>query len=324
MSRIEIIAPLDRAWVRMEDSLFSSFSLLHWLKLSLVAWLAFLWKEWLLVSPWGVIVNNAFEYGGSSALKELACLLGGPFFLGGTLVFILVFFALFTAWLKSRADFVLVENMARNQASIIGPWHEFRALGNSAFLWRIAYGLLCLILQSVFLLAGFLLFMEWAREMILAKSFLWPGAVTIIILILFLLAVSLAGILLSALAILFKDITIPLMYRRNLYSFDALRMTFSLIAKEPFAFVKYLMMVFILNLGLGILLTLLAFFLCCFGLIYLLAMALPFVWAAITLPLLLWLRLFSMEFLAQFGEDFNCFSSSGGAFTGKTEIIEDK
>src|SRR5207247_8644827 len=67
--------------------------------------------------------------------------------------FVLLLIVLF-AWLRARGRFIFVDCIVRNRAAIVEPWKEFRAEGNSFFLFSL---LVVLALIAVIVIAGLLL-----------------------------------------------------------------------------------------------------------------------------------------------------------------------
>ena len=64
--------------------------------------------------------------------------------------FVLLLIVLF-AWLRARGRFIFVDCIVRNRAAIVEPWKEFRAEGNSFFLFSL---LVVLVLIAVIVIAG--------------------------------------------------------------------------------------------------------------------------------------------------------------------------
>jgi hypothetical protein len=70
------------------------------------------------------------------------------------LICVVVLLIVLFAWLRARGRFIFVDCVVRNRAAIADPWKEFRAEGNSFFLFSL---LVVLVLVSVIVIAGLLL-----------------------------------------------------------------------------------------------------------------------------------------------------------------------
>ena len=68
------------------------------------------------------------------------------------------------AWLRARGRFILMDCIVRNRAAIVEPWKEFRAEGNSFFLFSLV--VVC-VLIAVIVIAGLVLivpFIPWRAQ----------------------------------------------------------------------------------------------------------------------------------------------------------------
>jgi hypothetical protein len=48
-------------------------------------------------------------------------------------------------WLSSRGSFMFLDNVVHNRAEVKEPWRRFKALGDSLFLWRFVFSLICFL-----------------------------------------------------------------------------------------------------------------------------------------------------------------------------------
>ena len=117
--------------------------------------------------------------------------------------FVLLLIVLF-AWLRARGRFIFVDCIVRNRAAIVEPWKEFRAEGNSFFLFSL---LVVLALIAVIVIAGLVLivpFIPWGDQAQPSVAF-WIGLSLFVF-----VAVCLAFV--WALA---SQLMVPIMYRQR-------------------------------------------------------------------------------------------------------------
>ena len=93
---------------------------------------------------------------GAQKLNETIGQIPQPVLITGICVLICVVLLLIVlfAWLRARGRFILVDCIVRNRAAIAEPWKEFRAEGNSFFLFSL---LVVLVLIAVIVIAGLVL-----------------------------------------------------------------------------------------------------------------------------------------------------------------------
>ena len=148
--KIEIFKPFGEAFELMKKILFQPFDLKKWLVIGFAAWLANL-------GAGGGGIGN-FNYPdnrreGAQKFNETIGQIPQPVLITGICVLICVVLLLIVlfAWLRARGRFIFVDCVVRNRAAIVEPWKEFRAEGNSFFLFSL---LVVLVLIPVIVIAG--------------------------------------------------------------------------------------------------------------------------------------------------------------------------
>ena len=293
---IGYVEPLSRAWERMKNILWRPFNLGKWLVLGFSAWLA-----------------GLADGGGGTVWKGISdddlsgrCNIGnGDVFhgLGDTLIWLPLIFVVVMAvaaillailWLSSRAKFIFLDNVVHNRAQIVEPWHRLRDLGNSLFLWRIGFVVVCglivlLLLILFFAPAATLSFSDALGGLSFAAMFL--GVFTLV----------LFGIAAAFVALLLEGFVIPIMYKFDLKATEAWRYFLPWIKTRPWPFILYSLLVLALGFCFAFFFVLLCALTCCL-------VAFPYVGTVILLPVWVTYRLFSVEFLAQFDPGFDVFT----------------
>ncbi|MCP3967079.1 MAG: hypothetical protein GY750_11550 [Lentisphaerae bacterium] len=327
MKDISCLNALSRSWERMKAILFQPFSLDKWLILGFCVWLAYLFDNW------GSSFN--FNFGGSGVgkvdkgLKPVWKLLRKFFVdkqpvterisesLGipvNTLLFIIAFAAfaalagiaifLVTLWIKSRFEFILIDNVALNKAEVVNPWNKFKAAGNSAFLFRtVLWALSFAVFATMAVITVFLLY-NWIKLCAISEKLCFPGWGAISSLIIISVLWLAAAIIFGLTNFFFKEFILVIMYRKGRRAVNACYDFFSLIKENTWLFVRYWLMKIMVVFAFGIAVILLIIFTCCLAAIPLI---IPYIGTVVLLPAFIFFRLLGMEMLAAVGPDYDVF-----------------
>ena len=294
--------PLSRAWDRTTKALFKPFNLNKWLVIAFNAFLAG------LLSGHSSSSSSQAEHRGSLSWREFVHIpsriwdwvLSHPgwfmaiIFFG---IFILTLVILLT-WLSSRGKFSFLDNVVLDRAEIAKPWKQYSAEGNSLFLWRLAYGLIVFTCLALF----FVLFFMTASGIYHSTSSPRIPLILFVIGMGFVLLLMLFVI--GIISFYLDGFVVPIMYKDRITATKAWGKFLSLFRQQAIHFILFGLLV----LGLGVLVfvavVMFGLFTCLLGFFLLI---IPYIGTVITLPIWYTLRVFSLEFLAQFGLDFDLF-----------------
>lgn len=285
----------------MKAALFNPFDLQKW---GIIGFNAFL--AGLLDGTGGGGGGGASDNGGS--LREFISfpreawnwLAGHPWIFAAIVLGIIIAAAIFLAllWLSSRGKFMFLDNVIRDRAEVKKPWAHYSREGNSLFLWRLGYAIVLFILILIFLVFIFLslsALYESGNEEISLPFILLAG-----------LSFGFVMLVMVYIAFFLDSFVVPIMYKHQLSSTKAWGWFLALFGKQPFHFIWFGVLVFIIMLIFVIAVVLAGLLTCCVGWIILI---IPYVGTVVTLPVWYTLRAFSVEFLAQFGDDYRLFPS---------------
>ena len=211
-------------------------------------------------------------------------------------IFATIVIGLLVAWIKARGEFIFIDNIVCENVEIINPWKKFSSLGNSVFLWRLVIGSFSLIMTTVIIGIGIVLNMAWVKSCIASKSLSWPDASALGGIVVVALGLAAVSLIIGFVNMIFSNFAIPVMYARGLNSLQAFIFVLGRIKSSIGAFILYFVFVFIISIF--IFLTLYSVNLVTCGIAGLL-LAIPYIGIVITLPLLFFLRAFSLEFVGQ-------------------------
>lgn len=287
MATPSVLDPLSRAIDDTVRILFRPFDATKWLVLGFCAWLAqlgegggpnlgsqFRKKE----DPWDRILT---VWGWIEDHLALVVVLAALVFLLG----------IFLLWVSSRGKLVFVDGVIHDRAAVSEPWARFAAAGNSLFWLRLVIGL---AFFAVFLVLGTFLVRE-LLAMGLDRHRPGPGD----LLALALWALTFAPLVLVALfvGLVLEDFVVPILWLRRTGALPAVREALTFLSTHLGMFVLYVLLKFVLALCIFLVSCIAVCVTCCIA-------ALPFVGVVILLPLYVFRRSFSLEFLSQFGPDY--------------------
>lgn len=296
---IEYVVPLEKAVVRMKRMLFEPFRLESWMTLGFAAFLVALPQMLWQWSSNGA--RFSFQSSGNDplqALDEIRSILAEPFWLfaiAAVLVLLVAISTLFL-WIGCRARFVFLDNVVRERAEIAEPWKRHARLGDSLFLWIVAYGVVALVVWSVWGLP-FLFVVVSAVTSDFGPAFI-PAFVLFI--------VSGIGLALATAYVRFflENFVVPVMYRDGLTATRAWGRFLPLLRANLLRFVLCGLWVFVLAIVVVLSLLVAGCATCCCGFLLL---AIPYVGSVVMLPIGATYRAFGPEFLAQFGPEWSVF-----------------
>lgn len=291
--------PLSLGFQRMKKALFQPFDLSKWFRIGFTAWLAG------MTDCQGGSGNGSGNAGSQQDWHEFFnfpdtawnWLTDHPVWSNLIIVGIILLVLIITViiWISSRGKFMFLHNVVHDKQEISIPWHEYKKEGNSLFLFNFFYGwaavaVVLLIFVYSFLGAKELYFGDYTNVAIF-----WTVAKMILFFILYLITFGYISLFL-------KDFVVPIMYKHRIGIIKAWGKFLQLFARKFLLFIFYGLFIFVLGIGVAIGVIFLALITCCIGL---LLIAIPYIGSVILLPITYTFRAFSIEFLAQFGNDFN-------------------
>jgi len=285
----------------MKKALFQPFDITKWFRIGFTAWLAGLTDCNGGSGSGNTNVNDKTDWVEFFNFPQTAheWLLENPLWFGLIIAGLILIFIIVTilVWISSRGKFMFLHNVALEKSDISIPWHEYRKEGNSLFLWNFFYGWVTFLsfmafLVHCFLTAKMLFFGDFDQLAVLGSI---AGLVLILI----------AYIIVFGYISTFVDsFVIPIMFKNRVGILNGWSQFLSLLAKNIFSFILFGLFYFVLGIGIVIAVIFFALLTCCIGLLLL---AIPYIGAVVLLPVSYTIRAFSIEFLSQFGDEYNVF-----------------
>lgn len=304
---IAYFEPLGRAWNRMKIALFKPFDLHKWFVVGFNAFLA-----GLMESPGGSGSSGSrgrahmdFDDFLNFPNKAWGWLMDHPGWLIAILFIItfIITLVIVLTWLSSRGSFMFLDNVVQSKAEIAKPWKQYRREGNSLFLWRLGFGLVCFIV----IISIFIIFMVGAEALYGNNQHARIPVVFIIEMgLLFFIVIIVIGYI----SMFLKNFVVPLMYKHNITTTQAWRRYLMLFKQHPFHFLLFGLLVFVMTILVVIGLIFAGLLTCCIGFIFL---VIPYIGTVVSLPVWYTFRAFGLEYLAQFGPDYDVFPPAKNA-----------
>ena len=287
-SKIEIFKPFGEAFELMKKILFQPFDLKKWLVIGFAAWLANL-------GAGGGGAGN-FNYPDNredgQKLNEMIGQIPQPVLITGicVLVCVIVLLIVLFVWLRARGRFILVDCIVRNRAAIVEPWKEFRAEGNSFFLFSLLVVLALTVAIAIAGLALIVPFIPWGDQAQPGVGF-WIGLSLFVF-----VAVCLAFVW-----ALVSQLMVPIMYRQRCRARLAFAQAVDLVSSHPGPILLYVLFLLLLAVAVVMISCAVTCATCCIA-------AIPYVGTVILLPIPVTLGAFSLLFLRQFGPDYDAWA----------------
>lgn len=297
--RIAYIEPFRRAWERMKLALFKPFDLHKWFVVGFNAFLAGL-ADWHNASGSGRS-RDRFDFREFLNLPNRAW--GwmtdhpGWFIAIIFLTMVVIAIGIVLLWLSSRGKFMFLDNVVHNREEIARPWKEYRREGDALFLWRLVFGLVCFVVfiafAVFFFVAGRQIYIAGFGRHVPVPFFIGMGLILLFMLI-----------IIGFIAMFLDSFVVPIMYKNRSAATQGWRHFLTLLGNHPLHFILY----GVLMIGLYILFVasviIIGIMTCCIGWAFL---VIPYIGTVVTLPVWYTFRAFSLEFLAQFGPDYELF-----------------
>jgi hypothetical protein len=175
------------------------------------------------------------------------------------------------------------------------PWAAYAGHGNSLFLWSLLYALVCFVIFGL-TVAGLVVtvFVPMGQNGAFTQSMVAP--IIGFGLLFFLLTIANAYI-----TLFLNDFVVPLMYKFNLKTTEAWSRFLNMAGGNWGALLLYGLMYSVLYAAWSIGLIVIGVAACCLGLIL---SSIPYVCAVYALPMTTYMRFYSLQYLAQFGPEY--------------------
>jgi len=287
---LSVMDAIERALDRTKTVLFRPFDLGKWLALGFCAFLATLGQSgggYTGGNPFGGAKGDEYQKVVPWVVEHLTLVLT----VGAAILLVGVALGVLLTWLSSRGEFMFLDGVARNRAGVVEPWHRFRNLANSLFVFRLVLGLLGL--GTVLLVAGAGILVAWPS--IQARDFdaravgaVVGGACLLVPVALFL----------GLLKLLLRDFVVPIMFKRGLPAMEAFRiLRKEILPGRVLPMVLFYLMTLAMGLASAILVVLVTCLTCCIA-------GLPYISSVVFLPVFVFFRCYSLCFLEQIGPEW--------------------
>lgn len=297
---IQYFAPLSHSFERMKRALFNPMNLSKWFVMGFAAFLAGLTDVKFnggFFSNWSGKEKPAEVFNLPRNIWEWLQQHPGWLVAIAVLIFLGVVIGVLLSWVSARGKFVFLDNIVHDRALIAAPWREYRSEANSFFLWSLLFGVISAAISLPYLVYCFISLRHTYDAGQDVRALIVP-------IILFALGMIVIICLFGFIFLMLKDFVVPIMYRDRIRTGPAIEKFLPLLASGFLYFIGYAFFLCFLALGIGMVIIFAGCATCCIGFILL---AIPYINAVILLPVWYTLRSFSVEFLEQFGPEYQVF-----------------
>jgi hypothetical protein len=296
---ILFMEPLSRAWNRMKLALFRPFDIHKWFVVGFNAFLAGLMDATSGGGGSRIQKNGSFGEFVHFPRTAWAWLMSNPGWAIAILFAIVVGIAVMVVltWASSRGVFMFLASVVHDRVEIAKPWREYRKEGNSLFVWRLLFGLFTFAvfggLFALFFVQAGALYDSGVSRALPISFIIGLGLLTLAVLLVW-----------GFIALFLKEFVAALMFKHRLSAGAAWTRFLGVFKKYPFHFIGFGIITFLLMLVFVLAVIVAGLVTCCIGWLLL---VIPYIGTVVTLPFWYTFRAFSLEFLAQFGPEFNVF-----------------
>lgn len=297
---IQYIEPLSRSISQMKQALFKPFDLTVWFTVGFTAFLAGLANLGFTTGP-SFRNRSKFELESVLYFPQRAgeWLMNHPGWAALIAFAAFVFFAIgiVLTWLSARGKFMFLDNVVWNRSRVSAPWYEYRAEGNSFFLWTFAWGLILFALLIAYIFYIFVYMQRLYESSGNGKALILPAVLAGLVLFF----VSIINLFILT---LLNSFIVPIMYRDRITTGKAIQKFFPTFMSNLFHFIGYALFLLCLWVPIIVGVIIAGCVTCCIGFLIL---AIPYINTVVLLPISYALRAFGVRFLEQFGPEYRIF-----------------
>lgn len=291
---VSVMDATSRAFSRTQKILFQPFDLNKWLAMGFCAFLAMLGKGGGANFPSGNSFgrdHDGVEQVCEQAVDWIQANLSWVLLLGGGILLLCLALGILFQWLSSRGHFMFLDNVLKNRGAVSDPWRRYAELGNRLFYFRLCVGLvgfaLVIGLIAVGAISAWPLLKAKVFGLKLLMSILVPGCLLLIV-----------AFVVGLLERLLGDFGVPVMFKRNIGPWAALKVLFGeLLPGRYLEFILLYLFMLLLGIAAAIPIVLVTCLTCCIA-------GLPYISSVVFLPVLVFFRCYTLCFLEQLGPEW--------------------
>lgn len=287
--RVSVTEPVGDALRKTTEVLFKPFDPVKWLVIGFCAWLAYL-GEGGIGGGGGGSSNNGAPWNKEYFFDNL------PFIISITSIILILIIAvvLLVIWVRSRGKFMFLHCIALNVGEV--AWKKYAKQANSLFLFLLLISILSFVCFIPFIIL--IVFMAIA---VYNSSMALPVGIVAIISTVFVMIIL--GVLFALVGKFTNDFVVPIMYLRGVTCMEGWSEFWKLLGANKGQFVLYILFQIVLFIAVISIIIATSCFCCCLGCLF----AIPYIGTVLLLPIFVFMRSYSLYYLAQYGRALNVF-----------------
>jgi hypothetical protein len=279
---VSYLTPAENAWERTRRLLFRPVDIERWAVLGFTAFLAYLVSH---------SSGASLAFNGRPRMD-----MDWPWVvLGFSLLLLAATIGTILLWLSSRCQPIFLDNVMHERAQLVEPWGRLAGVGNSLFVWRLCY------FVAILLVVGLIAIPAAGVSQMLDRA-AWSGPTSLLFQFATLSLLLILGLAAAYVGLFLESFVVPLMWRRGCTATEGWREFLPLLRGHLPEFLAYGFVVFCGMVALVLAMMAAAVATCC---ILPLLLSVPYLSSVLLLPVSVFFRNYSVEFLAQFSPEFD-------------------
>lgn len=203
---------------------------------------------------------------------------------------------------------MFLDNVVHDRAQVAKPWYEFKNEAFSLFLWRVGIGILALAVVLPYLVYCY-------ASLVGAYEQGWDLTALIVPFVTAILGMIAIVVFFEYVHLLLVDFVVPIMYRSRIKVLAGWGAFLPLFGRHLLSFIGYGLFILVLKVAVGIGIVIVGLFTCCIGFIL---MVIPYIGSVVLLPISYTFRALSIEYLEQYGAEYQFFPKADAGKTAMT------
>jgi hypothetical protein len=306
---VSAAAPVGPAIDRMKQILFRPFDISKWMAIGFCAFLALLGQGGGNYSRSTnnstgtnrAQVNESLTRGMATAKEYMAVHTAMILSIGVVVFVVIVVLMVLFVWLQSRGTFMFMHCVVLNKGEVVKPWKQYKNEANSLFKFNLCLAFAGLVLVLPFLGAVFWAFYNAPSN---GSDFFKSEFPTLVGLM---IAFFCLFIPLGIAGAFTRNFVAPIMILRGVSCVQGWGILLSLIADNIGRFIIYILFQIVVVIGIFFVVVIAVICTCCIGAILLF---IPYIGSVAKLPITIFLRSYTLMYLAQYGPEFDIFNAA--------------
>ncbi len=304
-----VTEPISQAWDWTRQVLFCDADMGKWFIMGFCAFLAGLGESGGVNFNFPFGNNNIKNPGAQQMMawvKEHLMLIAAG--IAGLVIIGLIFMAIMK-WLSSRGKFMFIDGIIHNRAEVTEPWHRFKDLGNNLFMFQFSFTIVSSILSlGLIALCGVIAWPDF-------QAGRFGASASLALLIGAMIGVPLLFTVMTVVLVI-DDFVVPIMYYRQARIMQAWKIFWrDVVTGNAWPLTLFYTVKMVLGMGAAMIMFFGTCITCCIA-------GLPYLSSVVFLPVLMFMRCYSLFFLEQLGDQWRMHQEPDNPVADQDAMLE--